>query len=60
MDYGHFVDIEDYDFNSTYNVVYEEPGNYTHIVDSSFNYVTSYIASYVDVILNFMLFQDIE
>jgi hypothetical protein len=60
MDYGHFVDIEDYDFNTTYQVVkYEEPSYYKPLVDSSFNYITTYIASYMQMMFSFVFEEDI-
>ena len=60
MDYGHFVDIEDYDFNTTYNVVkHEEPSYYKPLVDSSFNYITTYIASYMQMMFSFVFEEDI-
>lgn len=54
MDYGHFVDIEDYDFSVTYQVVkYEEP-NDKKAVDTSFNYITSCIVSYMYMVFSFV------
>lgn len=54
MDYGHFVDIEDYDFNTIYQVAkYEEPKD-KKAVDTSFNYITSYIVSYMYMVFSFV------
>lgn len=53
MDYGHFVDIEDYDFHTTYQMAkYEEP-NDKKIVDNSFNYIASCIVSYMYMMFTF-------
>ena len=54
MDYGHFVDIEDYDFNVTYQVAKYEESNDKKAVDTSFNYITSCIVSYMYMVFSFV------